>query len=351
MNRGIFVFGCVSLALAWAARRKRYYKKTLLFALVALLDLLWFPNGGSQGSIGLFFFTAAPFLVIFFAGAFRIAGLLLLVLDIVGLHLAEHVWPWLTRPFSSSTDRLLDLTTGYAFSLLTFSAHFLGGPVGVQPKRTRVKQTLQELQASEERYRLLFENMFSGFILLEVIQDACGNPVDHILIQANTEFERMTGLNRNQEIGLTSANLSFKWPAEVAQSYYKVAFGDAPIHAERFNESLQRYFEIRVSSHQKGQFAVLFSDITERKRAEGDLRKSNQLLAEATARATEMAVKAEQANAAKSEFLANMSHEIRTPMNGVIGMTRLAGNRPHRRTEALRRSRWCQRRISFGLAQ
>jgi len=43
----------------------------------------------------------------------------------------------------------------------------------------------------------------------------------------------------------------------------------------------------------------------------------------AIARANEMAVQAEAANAAKSEFLANMSHEIRTPMNGVIGMTGL----------------------------
>ena len=46
-------------------------------------------------------------------------------------------------------------------------------------------------------------------------------------------------------------------------------------------------------------------------------------IAEATARANDMAARAEKATAAKSEFLANMSHEIRTPMNGVIGMVGL----------------------------
>jgi PAS domain S-box-containing protein len=64
-------------------------------------------------------------------------------------------------------------------------------------------------------------------------------------------------------------------------------------------------------------------DITERKRAEADMLKTNQQLRETSRRANAMAAQAESANIAKSEFLANMSHEIRTPMNGVIGMTGL----------------------------
>ena len=62
-------------------------------------------------------------------------------------------------------------------------------------------------------------------------------------------------------------------------------------------------------------------ELADRKKAEAKLLEMNRHLEETTARANEMAVRAEAANVAKSEFLANMSHELRTPLNAVIGFS------------------------------
>lgn len=74
-------------------------------------------------------------------------------------------------------------------------------------------------------------------------------------------------------------------------------------------------------------FAV---DITERKRAEAELKEAktqlelaNKQLHHSAERANLMAQEAVSANQAKSDFLANMSHEIRTPLNAVIGFSDL----------------------------
>ncbi|MDM8554279.1 PAS domain S-box protein [Desulfococcaceae bacterium HSG7] len=77
-------------------------------------------------------------------------------------------------------------------------------------------------------------------------------------------------------------------------------------------------FETKVFKVGDG-LGYIFTDITERKRAEEELKKAKQAALEAQHAA-------EAANQAKSAFLANMSHELRTPLNAILGFAQLLGH-------------------------
>ena len=68
-----------------------------------------------------------------------------------------------------------------------------------------------------------------------------------------------------------------------------------------------RIIEIRSDPTPGGGWLSTYSDVTEARQAEEELRRAKEA--------------AEAANQAKSRFLATMSHELRTPLNAVIGFS------------------------------
>jgi signal transduction histidine kinase/DNA-binding response OmpR family regulator len=99
-------------------------------------------------------------------------------------------------------------------------------------------------------------------------------------------------------------------------------FKSADLSVWKRNQGLERMVAEKVAKLEDNRLIAL-NIAEDAALAHQQAEESNQQLEEAIARANQMALEAELANAAKSEFLANMSHEIRTPMNGVVSMASL----------------------------
>jgi PAS domain S-box-containing protein len=123
---------------------------------------------------------------------------------------------------------------------------------------------------SEQDYRTLFREMLDGFALHEIICDDGGSPVDYRFIAINPAFERLTGLEVADVVGKTVREalpgIELKW----IDVYGRVALTGEPAHFEEYTEALGKHFEVTAYSPARGQFATIFVDITERKRAEAE---------------------------------------------------------------------------------
>jgi PAS domain S-box-containing protein len=131
-----------------------------------------------------------------------------------------------------------------------------------------------DMQANAQKYRLLVENMSTGLMVCEVVYDDKARPRDHRFVQGNPAFEKLTGLSLANLVGKTSANLPPCWPPEMTQRLYQVAMTGEPTEYSEYNQAAGRFFETRVFSPRRGQFAQIFNDISERKRAEASVRAS-----------------------------------------------------------------------------
>ncbi len=135
-------------------------------------------------------------------------------------------------------------------------------------------EDVQALRESEEKYRNLFETMGEGFALHEVVCDDTGGVVDYRFIDANPAFERLTGLKRKNIIGKRMTEVLSGEDSLWIERYGKVAMTRKPDHFDLHSNVLDRHYDVFTFSPKPRQFAVLFTDITDRKRTAEALRVS-----------------------------------------------------------------------------
>ena len=156
---------------------------------------------------------------------------------------------------------------------------------------------------SEARMRAVMDNVAEGIVTFD----------EHGTIESvNPAAERLFGYGAPEIVGRGVGVLVPGFVPPTSGARAASALGEHREAWGRRKDGTQFRMDFaatRMEVDSKLLFISVVRDITERKRAEGELREAK--------------AAAEGANRAKGEFLANMSHEIRTPLNGVIGMTGL----------------------------
>jgi len=139
------------------------------------------------------------------------------------------------------------------------------------------KRAEEVIRVSEEKYRSLFETMREGFALHEIIVDNSGKPCDYRFLDVNPAFESLTGLMKSAIVGRTVYEVLPKTEHYWIEVYGRVALTGEPQVFENYSRALGKSFEVMAFSPRKGQFAVIFTDITGRKKLEEQLMQSQKM--------------------------------------------------------------------------
>lgn len=134
---------------------------------------------------------------------------------------------------------------------------------------------------SEAHCRELFRKIREGFFVAELIRDRRGRAADFRFLEINDAFTRQTGVNIEAALGHRVKRAIPGFPDEVVQKYGTVVDTGEPAKFEVEVPALaNRSYEARAHALGGDRFAVLFLEVTERKRLQRELGESRALLSD-----------------------------------------------------------------------
>jgi PAS domain S-box-containing protein len=149
--------------------------------------------------------------------------------------------------------------------------------------RTAQLTTVNEaLRESEKKYRTLFDSIDEGFCTIEVMFDENDHPIDYRFLEVNPSFEKQTGIQNAR--GRRMREIAPQHEEHWFEIYGRIALTGEPVRFESQATQLHRWYDayaFRVGEPGDRKVAILFSDITERKRSEAQLLLNEAYLSEA----------------------------------------------------------------------
>lgn len=124
------------------------------------------------------------------------------------------------------------------------------------------------VEASERKYRQLFETMNEGFVVLDLVYGPNGEPTDARVTALNPAAATILGLDPAKTIGRLASEFADAGRPVFLDVYRALDGGGPPMSEERFIPAFNKHLFLSFFSPSKGRIASLFADITARKEAE-----------------------------------------------------------------------------------
>lgn len=150
------LFTVLGLVCFVASRRGRHFIVTYFVGAVLLLDVAWFVNGGTDGSITYYFIVCLVFAGALFPGRARWIAAALILCDAVLLFFLERAFPHWSTPFPTPDDRLYDHITSLVAACTAVTAVSYVLVSRYLAEQERLRAVAARLRTSEENYREIF---------------------------------------------------------------------------------------------------------------------------------------------------------------------------------------------------